>query len=63
MAVSVPAIVTLETFTAVQIQLDRNIQMARRNNKTHEYLLRGLVSCGQCRLRCAGRSRGPGYPY
>jgi hypothetical protein len=37
--------------------------MARRNNKTHEYLLRGLVSCGQCRLTCAGRNRGPGYHY
>jgi len=62
-AVSVPAIVTLETFTAAQIRLDRNVQMARRNNKTHAYLLRGLVSCGQCRLTCAGRNRGPGYHY
>jgi site-specific DNA recombinase len=35
-AVSVPAIVTLETFTTVQVRLDRNVQMARRNNKTHE---------------------------
>ena len=62
-AVSVPAIVSEETFTATQLRLDRNVQMARRNNKTHEYLLRGRVSCGQCRLTCAGRNRGPGYPY
>jgi site-specific DNA recombinase len=62
-AVSVPAIVSQETFTAAQRRLERNVQMARRNNTTTEYLLRGLVSCGQCLLTCAGRSRGPNYPY
>jgi site-specific DNA recombinase len=62
-AVSVPAIVSQETFTAAQRRLERNVHMARRNNTTTEYLLRGLVSCGQCLLTCAGRSRGPNYPY
>ena len=35
--------------------------MARRHNTTYEYLLRGLVSCGQCRLTCGGRPLSPGY--
>jgi len=62
-AIPVPAIVSQETFDAAQVQLDRNRQMARRNNTAHAYLLRGLVSCGQCRLACTGRSRAPRYAY
>ena len=52
-----------ETFEAAQSRLDRNVHMARRNNTTYEYLLRGLVSCGQCRLACSGRTLHPGYHY
>jgi site-specific DNA recombinase len=62
-AVPVPAIVSAELFEAAQHRLDRNTQMARRNNTTYEYLLRGLVSCGQCRLACGGRTLPPGYHY
>jgi site-specific DNA recombinase len=62
-AVPVPAIISQETFEAAQQRLDRNVQMARRNNTTYEYLLRGLVSCGQCRLACGGRTLHPGYHY
>src|SRR5262249_33867036 len=62
-AVPVPAIIRQETFEAAQSRLDRNVQMARRNNTTYEYLLRGLVSCGQCRLACSGRTLSPGYHY
>ena len=62
-AVPVPAIISQETFEAVQQRLDRNVQMARRNNTTYDYLLRGLVSCGQCRLTCGGRTLHPGYHY
>ena len=62
-AVPVPAIISQETFEAAQSRLDRNVQMARRNNTTYEYLLRGLVSCGQCRLACSGRTLSPGYHY
>ena len=62
-AVPVPAIISQATFDAVQARLDRNVQTARRNNTTHEYLLRGLVSCGQCRLACSGRTLHPGYHY
>ena len=60
-AVPVPAIIGQETFEAAQRRLDRNVQMSRRNNTTYEYLLRGLVSCGQCRLTCGGRTLPPGY--
>ena len=62
-AIPVPAIISQETFTAAQARLARNTQMARRNNTTHEYLLRGLVSCGQCQLSCMGRTLPTGYHY
>ncbi len=62
-AVPVPTIISQETFEAAQSRLDRNVQMARRNNTTYEYLLRGLVSCGQCRLTCSGRTLHPGSHY
>src|SRR5262249_57674217 len=59
----VPAFISEETLEAPKHRLDRNVQMARRNNTTYEYLLRGLVSCGQCRLSCGGRTLHPGYHY
>jgi len=62
-AVPVPALITQETFTAAQSRLDRNTQFARRNNTAHDYLLRGLVSCGQCQLACTGRTLPTGYTY
>ena len=62
-AIPVPAIISQETFEAAQARLDRNTQLARRNNTAHEYLLRGLVSCGQCQLSCTGRTLHPGYHY
>ncbi len=52
----VPAIISREQFEAVQAKLAHNQQFARRNNSTHAYLLRALVSCGLCRLACTGRS-------
>ena len=61
-AVSVPAIIDQEMFDAAQSRLEKNQNMARRNNKSHNYLLRGLVSCGQCRLSSTGRYQG-GYHY
>jgi site-specific DNA recombinase len=62
-AIAVPAIVSQETFDLAQARLDQNKQMARRNNTTHDYLLRGLVSCGGCKLACLGRCLQPGYDY
>ena len=59
----VPAIISQEMFETAQQRLDRNVQMARRNNTTYAYLLRGRVSCGQCRLTCGGRTLSPGYHY
>jgi site-specific DNA recombinase len=61
--IPVPAIITQEQFDQAQDRLALNKQMARRNNTQHDYLLRGLVSCGQCRLACLGRTRRPGYSY
>jgi site-specific DNA recombinase len=61
-AVPVPPIVREETFAQVQAKLDANQQGAARNTR-HEYLLRALVSCGACRLGCAGRQTAKGYRY
>jgi site-specific DNA recombinase len=62
-AIAVPAMVSQETFALAQERLDRNKQTARRNNTAHDYLLRGIVSCGACHLSCMGRSLQPGYAY
>jgi site-specific DNA recombinase len=37
--------------------------MARRNNRVHAYLPRGLVGCGRCRLGCAGLRMRGGHDY
>ena len=54
--ISVPAIIGQEQFDQAQARLAMNQQMSRRNNTKHQYLLRSLVSCGQCKLSCTGRS-------
>jgi site-specific DNA recombinase len=54
--IPIPALINREQFDRVQQRLALNQQGARRNLK-HEYLLRGLVSCGLCRLNCTGRER------
>src|SRR6266704_2237030 len=60
--VPVPQIVSEESFAQVQAKLDANQQGAARNTR-HEYLLRALVSCGECRLSCTGRQTAAGYSY
>jgi site-specific DNA recombinase len=62
-AITVPALISQETFEQAQHRLDQNKQLARRHNTAHDYLLRGLVSCAQCQLACTGRLVHPGYPY
>ena len=62
-AIRVPAIVGQEIWEAAQRRLDENKRFARRNNHAHEYLLRGLVYCGQCHYGCSGRSAKPTYHY
>ena len=52
----IPAIVTKEQFEMVQARLAHNQSFAKRNNTSHEYLLRAMLSCGQCGLSCNGRS-------
>lgn len=59
----VPALVSQEQFEQVQAKLAHNQQFARRNNTAHPYLLRALVSCGQCHLGCNGRCSPGGYAY
>jgi site-specific DNA recombinase len=61
--ISVPAVVTQEVFDRVQAKLSNNQQMSPRNNKAYDYLLRGLVSCGHCRLSAMGRTLRGGYSY
>ncbi len=53
----VPAIVTQEQYDQVQAKLATNGRFSRRNNTSHTYLLRALVSCGHCRLACIGQTR------
>lgn len=60
--VPVPALVSAETFAVVQERLRTNQHLARRNVR-HHYLLRGLVSCGTCRLSCTGRRLRPTDEY
>jgi len=52
----IPAIVTKEQFEMVQAKLVQNQSFAKRNNTSHQYLLRALLSCGLCGLSCNGRS-------
>ena len=61
--IKVPAMISQHTFELAQKRLDSNKQMARRNNITNDYLLRGLVSCAKCQLTCTGRQVPPKYVY
>jgi site-specific DNA recombinase len=60
---TIPAIVEHQLFEQAQIKLSHNQSVASRNNTVHQYLLRGLVSCGICELSCTGRQLSPGYHY
>jgi site-specific DNA recombinase len=59
----VPAIITQEDFDRVAMKLAKNQSFARRNNKTNEYLLRALVSCGWCEMSCTARQLHTGHRY
>jgi site-specific DNA recombinase len=60
---AVPAIINQAQFDRAQERLSYNRQMARRNNRVHPYRLRGMVSCGRCRLGCSGLHMPTGYDY
>ena len=53
---TIPALVTQEQFNLAQTKLAQNKSFAQRNNKTHRYLLRALVSCGVCHLSYVART-------
>lgn len=61
--VSVPQIVERETFDLVQEKLSHNRRFASRNNKSHRYLLRALVSCGACGQGSNARTTWDGRSY
>jgi site-specific DNA recombinase len=61
--VSVPEIVERETFDLVQEKLSHNRRFASRNNRSHRYLLRGLVSCGACSKGSNARTSWDGRSY
>jgi site-specific DNA recombinase len=61
--VSVPEIVERETFEQVQEKLSHNRKIASRNNKSHRYLLRSLVSCGSCGQGSNARTSWDGRSY
>jgi site-specific DNA recombinase len=60
--VSVPALVSPDVFDRVQEKLAHNQQCSARNNTHFPYLLRALVSCGQCRLGTTARTLLPSGP-
>lgn len=60
---TIPALVTQEQFDLVQAKLAQNKCFAQRNNKTHHYLLRALVSCGVCQSACFARTRSQAANY
>ncbi len=55
--VQIPALVSIETWNAAQAVLERNMIWSPRNAK-HDYLLRGLITCGLCSHGFIGDSRG-----
>ena len=59
----VPAIVSQQQFDLAREKLAHNQSFARRNNKTNQYLLRALVSCGRCKLACQARQVQPDHRY
>jgi site-specific DNA recombinase len=56
--VRVPAIIDPGTWDLAQVQAAKNRERAMRNNKKHEYLLRGLLVCGRCGHRMIGARPG-----
>jgi site-specific DNA recombinase len=53
---TLPAVISQEQFDLVQAKLSANQAFAKRHNTAHQYLLRALVSCGQCQLACIART-------
>lgn len=60
--IDVPALIDEDTFKRAGEQLKRNAWGSARNNTKHQYLLRGLVRCGECGYKMFGVFKG-NYPY
>jgi len=60
---TIPAIISQEQFDLAQARLAQNQSFAKRNNKSHHYLLRALVSCGRCQSACIARHLKGGHVY
>jgi site-specific DNA recombinase len=56
-AIPVPPLVDQEIWDRAQAQLARNATLSFRNNKKHNYLLRCLLTCGECGLAMHGVSQ------
>ena len=56
--IAVPVIVPVEEWQMVQEELARHRQLAQRHAQSRRYLLQGLVTCGRCQRRMAGRKAG-----
>jgi len=54
--IAVPTIIDQETWDLAQQQLQLNRERAIRNNKQHDYLLKGLLVCAHCHLRMFGNA-------
>jgi site-specific DNA recombinase len=52
--IQVSPIIDKETWNKAQVLLKQNASQSRRNNGKHEYLLRGLVTCGLCGCMASG---------
>lgn len=60
--VSIPAIISEETFETAQRQLERNANFSSRNTK-RQYLLSGLIVCGKCSHNYSARTMKNGKAY
>lgn len=59
--INVPAIISKETFDKAQNQITLNTVTNKRNDK-HNYLLKGILYCGNCGSKMRGeRSKGKWY--
>jgi site-specific DNA recombinase len=60
--IPIPAIISEELYNQGQEQIMMNAKRCIRNNKRNEYLLRGLLVCGECGYALTGTfSRGHKY--
>jgi site-specific DNA recombinase len=60
--IEVPALIDEDTFRRVGERLKKNIWWSARNNTQHQYLLRGLIQCGECGYKMTGIFNGK-YAY